>query len=309
MAEPIDTSSLEKLQRLVVVAGSLLAIIMFTGAAVRLTESGLGCEDWPTCSENRLVPEWSYHGAIEFGNRLISFAVAAAVGLVVVAARRIPGRSDLQRWAWSLVAIVAVQVVLGGITVLVDLHPAFVGVHFLLSILSIWQVTMLWHRTVAPASRRMRRGSTAIANRAKLLVGLGVVVLILGTLVTGTGPHGGDSEAQRLALNLQTVARLHAASVWILLVLTLEFVLRSRREHLPLRPLQRTLGVIVVQGAIGYLQYATGVPPLLVELHVIGSVAVWFALVRQHLSLSEPAPNDWFQYAPSPQANMGQAHV
>ncbi len=306
----LEKSTLDTLRRVTVVAGVFLAIIMFTGAAVRLTESGLGCDDWPTCDEESLTPEWGFHENIEFGNRLISFAVTAAVAATVVVARRIPNRPDLHRWAWSLVAIVLVQIVLGGITVLVDLHPVFVSVHFLLSIMSIWQAAMLWHRThLATPAQQLRKGSDALANRARLLVGLGVAVLVLGTIVTGTGPHGGDSQAERLALDLQWVARIHAVSVWILLAATVEFALRARREHVPLFRVQRALAAIVVQGGIGYVQYATGVPPLLVELHVIGAVVVWFTLVRINLALREPAADDWFQYAPAPQAKMGDAHV
>lgn len=142
-----------------------------------------------------------------------------------------------------------------------------------------------------------------------MLVGLGVIVLVLGTIVTGTGPHGGDSRAERLALDLQWVARLHAVSVWVLLAATVEFALRARRENVPLFHVQRALATIVVQGGIGYLQYAIGVPPLLVELHVIGAVLVWFSLVRLRLSLAEPTNDGWFHYAPAPQAKMGRAHV
>ena len=280
------------------VAGILLAVIMFTGAAVRLTESGLGCQDWPTCEDNQLVPEWGYHGAIEFGNRLISFVVSIAVGVVVVRARRIAEHPEFLRWALSLVAIVLVQIVLGGITVLVDLHPMFVGVHFLLSILSIWQAAMLWHRIMISGHHGRTLPPAPLRTRGLLIVGLAVVVLVLGTLVTGTGPHGGDSEAERLSLDLESIVRLHSISVWIMLAATVEFAARLRRGGHALGSVQRTLALILVQGGIGYVQYARGVPPLLVELHVIGSVAVWFAVVRQYLSLTETLP-DWFRYESS----------
>ncbi len=290
---------------------------MFTGAAVRLTSSGLGCEDWPRCSEDRIVPEFGFHEWIEFGNRLLSGAVSIAVGALVWAARRLVAtnpdhaRRRLSRgpiawgpvgWSWSIVAVVIGQILLGGATVLVDLHPIFVSVHFLASIVTVTQAAIVWHLAakplpVTPVGPRHDADSITSARHsardARLtsvswgVVALGAVVLILGTIVTGTGPNSGDARADRLPLDLEWTVRIHSVSAWLFvgsIVATSVLVARAGRAP---RTIQRLLIASVAQGAVGYLQYATGVPPLLVEIHVIGSVAVWFLAVRHALSLTE----------------------
>ncbi len=286
------------------IAGSFLALIMFTGAAVRLTDSGLGCEDWPQCSDERIVPEFGFHAWIEFGNRLLSGAVSVAVGALVWAARRLVrsdprhGERRLERgpnwgpvgWAWSIVALVVVQIVIGGVTVLVDLHPIFVSVHYLLSIVTVSQAAIVWHLAALahPVDRRRANPrDTTLAKASWTTVGVGAIVLILGTIVTGTGPNSGDVNAERLALDLEWTVRLHSISAWVFvatIVIVSGLVARAGRTQ---ATAQRLLIASIAQGAVGYVQYATGVPPLLVEIHVIGSVAVWFFAVRHALSLTE----------------------
>lgn len=277
----------ERYRTVVLIAGISLAAIVLTGAAVRLTEAGLGCENWPACSEDRFVPELALHPWIEFGNRLISGFVAIAVAIAALTAyRRIPRRPDLIRWAWGLVAGVAAQIVLGGVTVRVDLHPAFVGAHFLLSMVLLWNAVVLWVRASAGGPQAVPLVGSSIKRHSLGAVGLASVVLFTGTLVTGTGPHGGDSRADRLQFDLESIARVHGVMVWCFLVAVVTLLVRLRTTPTPAeRPLRLLAIAIVLQGGIGYLQFATGVPPLLVELHVLGALTVWCTTVLVHLRL------------------------
>ncbi len=270
--------------KVVWVSAALLAMIIFTGAAVRLTSSGLGCEDWPQCSADRVVPEWGFHPWIEFGNRLISGLVSASVAAAVLLAyRRAPRRTDLIRWSWGLVAGVLVQIVLGGVTVLVDLHPLFVAVHFLLSALLMANVLVLAARAKASSAETRPNYRSHQIWHSRLIVLLASLVLVVGTLVTGSGPHGGDTRADRLDLSLQAIARIHSLLAWMLVAATVAFALTTKAQ--PPATLHRLVALIVLQGAIGYWQYAAGIPAGLVELHIIGAVAVWCSVIWLHLGL------------------------
>ena len=277
----------ERYRKVVLVAGVALAGIVLTGAAVRLTEAGLGCEDWPACSEERFVPELALHPWIEFGNRLLSGAVAAAVAVAVLTAyRRRPRRTDLIRWAWGLVIGVVIQIVLGGITVLVDLHPALVGLHFLASMVLLWNAVVLWVRASSPASEATPVVDSASINLSRVIVALGMGVLVTGTLVTGTGPNSGDSRAERLQFDMEAITRVHSVTVWCFLALVVLLAVRLRSGPSPAATIVRVLlAAIVVQGLVGYVQFANGVPPLLVEIHVLGAMVVWCTTVLLHLQL------------------------
>ncbi len=298
-------------QTIVGVAIGALALIVVTGAAVRLTEAGLGCENWPACTDERFVPELELHPWIEFGNRLLSGLVAVSVAVAALAAhRRRPRRTDLIRWAWGLVAGVVTQVVLGGVTVRLDLHPAVVGLHFLLSMVLLWNAVVLW--VLAGTGSPPRRGGQArpveVADRvgpvpipgsapahARVVVGLATAVLVAGTLVTGTGPNSGDSRAERLGFDLVAITRVHSVIVWcfVAAVVVLALRLRSststdggRRAFAIARAL---LAVAITQGGVGYWQFATGVPPALVALHIVGAIAVWCLTILLYLRLQIPA--------------------
>lgn len=268
-------------RRVALVAWAFQALIVLSGAAVRLTQAGLGCEDWPTCNDNRLTPEWELHGWIEFGNRLVSLVVVlSTIAAVVAARRRVPLRPELVRFAWLLVAGTAAQVVLGGITVLADLNPIVVSGHFLLSMVLLWAAQSLWLLAgPQPPTPPPTDGRTATLTRAQLI--MAGIVLLLGTGVTGTGPNSGDGSAERLGFELTTVARTHAVSVWLLVALVVLLALHLVRAApgevaaIGLTPVRFLLTAIVAQGVLGYTQYWLGVPPALVEVHVLGAVIVW----------------------------------
>lgn len=294
----------ERYRRIVWVALVALGVIVVSGAAVRLTQSGLGCTDWPTCEQGRLAPEWRLRGWIEFGNRLFTGVVSASVIAAVLAARwRRPRRRDLELWAWGLVAGVLAQVVLGGVTVLVTLHPIAVIGHFLLSIVLLTDAVVLLDRAGPGGGLPARR--SALSTHSRLLLAAGAMVLLAGTVVTGTGPHGGDTRAERLPLDLTWVARTHAVAAWVFVALLAALVVRAARsgDEGLFRRARVLLVVAVAQGGIGYLQYALEVPPGLVALHVLGSVLVWCGALWVHLGVRRGvAPlADWGHGRPHPQ--------
>jgi cytochrome c oxidase assembly protein subunit 15 len=270
-----------------------LCVIIVTGAAVRLTGSGLGCTDWPNCSEGRLVAPLELNPMVEFVNRVFTGVVSLAVILAVLGSlRREPRRRDLTWLSFGLVAGVVAQIVLGGITVLTDLHPAAVQSHFVLSILIVWDALALHHRAgedrTAPyrptVPRSLRRFALGLAAWA-------MVVIVTGTIVTGSGPHGGDEDARRFGFAIGDVARIHGITVIVFLAATLVLVYRAHRLGAwgrLARPLTVLVWAIVVQGAIGYAQYFSGVPAFLVALHVLGAVLVWVAVVQLGFATREP---------------------
>lgn len=271
-----------------------LAFIVVTGGAVRLTGSGLGCPDWPTCAKDRLVAPWEYHAMVEFMNRSITGLVSLAVIVAVLGSLlRTPRRRDLVWLSLGLVGGVLAQIVLGGLTVLFDLAPPLVMAHFLVSMALLADAVVLHHRAGQPDSSAPPR---PVVPRELVLIGRLVVVaavlaILLGTVVTGSGPHGGDENVERLPLLVSDVARMHGVSVVILLVLTVVTLWRLQRAGAPSALMRRgevLLAVLVAQAAVGYAQYLTGVPALLVGIHIAGAVAVWVAALSFLLGFSSP---------------------
>jgi len=263
---------------------------VITGAAVRLSGSGLGCSDWPTCEQDRFVPEAEIHGWVEFGNRLITGLVSIAVIAAVLGSlARSPRRSDLVRWSWGLVAGVIGQVVLGGIVVISHLNPWLVLGHFALSMVLVFNAVVLHHRAGDHARPGPRAVAPLVRRLTGLLTGLAVVVLASGTLVTGTGPHTGSREdpIARLPFAVREVARVHGTTVVLVLIVVATLTLAVRR-HVPSGdPLQQAVrwlvATVVTQAAIGWTQYFTGVPVVLVGLHVAGATALWMVVVKLRL--------------------------
>lgn len=272
----------------------LLAFIIVSGAAVRLTGSGLGCSDWPNCEPGRLVAPRGFHPWVEFGNRLVTGAVSITVIVAVLGAFfREPFRRDLAWLAAGLVAGVVGQIVLGGLTVLFELRPPFVIAHFLLSTLILWDVLVLHHRAGTRDGPGVRVGTRTTRRLARAVFALTWWVVLTGTVVTAAGPHGGDERAQRLSWPMPDAARLHGSSVTALVglvVLLLVLLSRSGAPAGPWRAAWWLVAALVGQAAVGYTQYFTELPPLLVGMHVAGAVLVFSAATHLLLSFVERAP-------------------
>ncbi len=262
----------------------LLALIVVSGAAVRLSGSGLGCSDWPNCEPGQLVPEANFHAWVEFGNRLITGLVSIAVVLAVLGSlRRVPKFKRLTRWSLGLVAGVAAQIALGAVTVLSHLSPPIVMGHFLLSMVLVWNSVVLEeiaqpsNDTSAPSlvSRNLRYQALAVGAAA-------ATVIVTGTIVTASGPHGGDENVARLGFSFPDVARIHGSAVVLLVLLTLSLSIKTRRleQCLFKRRVSIALVVTLGQAGIGYTQYFTKLPVLLVGCHIAGATLLWIATIR-----------------------------
>lgn len=273
---------------------SLVGIVV-SGAAVRLTDSGLGCADWPHCDDDQLIPAADLHGWIEFGNRLVTGVVSIAVILAVLGARhRTPIRRDLIRWAWGLVAGVLGQILLGAITVRTHLWPPVVMGHFLLSIALIWNSVILTWRADPHLIPNRPPVSTTLVRLAWIAATLATTVIFTGTIVTAAGPHGGDETAERLDIAIPTAARVHGITVVALVSTVVLIALLARRipdAEGVRRRADLALGWLLAQAGIGYLQYFNDVPPLLVGLHIAGATLGWIAILRLVLATRiQPRP-------------------
>ncbi|MET9155757.1 COX15/CtaA family protein [Streptomyces griseoflavus] len=272
----------------------MAVVIVVTGGAVRLTGSGLGCPTWPKCTEDSITStrEMGLHGVIEFGNRLLTYVLCAAVGWAIVAARsQKPFRRSLTRLGWAQFWIVMGNAILGGIVVLVGLNPYTVAAHFLLSSALIAVATVMWQRTREGDGEPRPLVGTAVRQLVWFMVAASALLIAVGTVVTGAGPHAGDSsEVPRMPVDWETVSKLHAVLAWIVVTLTfaLWFVLKA--VDAPRGPLARTRElflILLAQGAIGYVQYFTDLPEVLVGLHMFGSCVMWIWVVLVLLSLRE----------------------
>lgn len=270
---------------------ALLAQVFITvsGAAVRLTGSGLGCSDWPTCESDRYVAPFEYHAMIEFVNRTVTGLVSVAVILAVLGSLlRNPRRRDLTWLSLGLVGGVVAQIVLGGLTVLFELRPQFVIAHFVVSMILIWNAFVLHERSKYAQSPALPVVPRNVRILGRLLVVASAITIFTGTIVTGTGPHGGDENARRLLFDITTVVRIHSGTVWLFLALTIATLFVLHRTGAPRgvdRRAKYLVAAILVQGAIGYIQYFNGVPPGFVIIHILGSVIVWIAALAFDLSL------------------------
>ncbi|WP_030420026.1 COX15/CtaA family protein [Streptomyces sp. SCSIO 75703] len=272
----------------------MAVVIVVTGGAVRLTGSGLGCPTWPKCTDDSLTStrEMGLHGVIEFGNRLLTYVLCAAVGWAIVAARsQKPYRRDLVRLGWLQFWVVMGNAVLGGIVVLVGLNPYTVAAHFMLSTALIAVATVMWQRAGEGDAAPRPLVGAAVRQLVWVLVAVCVLLIAVGTVVTGAGPHAGDSsEVARMPLDWEMVSKLHAVLAWVVVTLTfaLWFVLKA--VDAPRGPSARTRDLFVIlllQGVLGYVQFFTDLPEVLVGLHMFGSCLVWIATVRVLLALRE----------------------
>jgi cytochrome c oxidase assembly protein subunit 15 len=283
----------------------MAVIIIVTGGAVRLTGSGLGCSTWPECGPDSLyaTPAMGINGAIEFGNRMVTFLLAAvAIATFLVALRS--GRRSLVKLSLVLGLGVPAQAVIGGITVLTDLNPWVVAFHLLVSLAMIGVAVALLRRVGegdGPAAPTVPR---ALVHLARLTFLAGWAVLYVGTVVTGSGPHAGDLTAPRNGLDPRSVSQLHTDLVFLLLGLTVGLVLALRAASAP-RPAQRAaralLAVELGQGVVGFVQYFTGLPIVLVAVHLLGaaltSASLAWVLVRLRERSEHTEP---YRQAPRP---------
>jgi heme a synthase len=313
------------------ISAALLTFIIYTGSAVRLTGSGLGCPDWPTCEKGKVVPESGMHAQIEFGNRVVTGLCVLVAGIgVLTALVRNPYRRDLVQFGLLVSLAIFGNAIVGGFTVLSGLRPEFVMAHFILALLALGTALVLFHRAGEPGQSRLLTGrdrigahddNTTLLSRV-LSVAAGVV-LFMGMIVTGSGPHGGSDKennpVKRFPFSTFDTSRIHSIAVWIALALVVALAVRTLRNtnRIPSEPatdnasrsvaddlsvggqprwaaieLRRRLsvlmGVILAQGAIGYLQYFNGVPALLVQFHVIGATAFFITVFWVRAAVTKP---------------------
>lgn len=271
------------------------SVIVVTGGAVRLTASGLGCPTWPRCTADTLTPtpEHAVHGLIEFGNRLLTFVLTAVVVAVVVAAvRQRPRRRSLVQLAVAVLLGIPAQAVLGGITVLTGLNPWSVMAHFLLSMVILSVAVVLWERAGEGDGPAQATVPGPLRGLSFGLLGLTAAVLAVGTVVTGSGPHSGDPAAGRTGFAPAAVSQLHADLVFLLVGATLGLwaALRASGGGRAARAALVLLAVELAQGVLGFAQYFTGLPVVLVGLHLAGACLVLVAAVRVVLATRRRDP-------------------
>ena len=286
-------------------------LIVVTGGAVRLTGSGLGCPTWPRCTEDSFVTteELAVHGVIEFGNRTLTGVLGAIALAVLVAVFRSP-RRDLRPLAVLSFLGIAAQALLGGVTVLTELNPWTVAAHFLVSMALVALATVLWLRSREPGV-----GRPLVRRPLALLVGgiaaVTAVVLVLGTLVTGSGPHSGDVDendvptGDRMPFDVELISQLHADAVFLLLGLTAALLVALHATDAPgrLRGAARDLLVVqLAQGLVGYVQYFTDLPIALVLAHMLGAVLIAAFTARLVWAVRGPATDAPLTAATAPAA-------
>ncbi len=303
-------------RRICAVALGLLGVIVVTGAAVRLTGSGLGCNDWPRCNDQQLVDIGTKHAAIEQINRLFTGLVAIAVILAVLGSLvRRPRRRDLTWLSIGLVGGVLAQIVLGGITVKVHLHPVAVQGHLLVSMILVANAVVLLVRSGQPdEGRRTASVVPRIQRRVRWIVIATALAIVAGTVVTGTGPHAGNEDARRFDLAITTVTRVHSIVVWVAVAAMVLLIWHLRRLPHDREVLDAAIYAWCIaafaQGTVGYVQYFSGVPAALVAVHVAGATTLWAVTVWLACSTSKVAmsPHQLVRHLDAGRAEAGGDH-
>jgi cytochrome c oxidase assembly protein subunit 15 len=295
-------------QRVALAAVWALGLTIVSGAAVRLTGSGLGCPDWPKCTASGVVAPLQFHAWVEFGNRLINAVVSiASLGALAAALVRAPRRRDLTLLSAGLVVGLIAEVGLGALVVKYKLAPGLVMTHFLLGLVFLGDAVLLHYRAGLPdpatpptrpppaappttaATAKVRLVGPIPLALSRLLLLATAVAVTLGTVVTSTGPHGGDPKARRFGFSLHSVAQLHGTSVEVLLAITLLTLWSLTRSQAPASVIRRAeimLLAMVAQAAVGYTQYFNGDPVGLVAVHVAGASVLIVAVLRFYLGLT-----------------------
>lgn len=299
----MTTPKLRKWQHRTLIANVVAqAGIVLTGATVRLTASGLGCPTWPECVDGSITPTSdqieAFHKYIEFGNRLLTFVlliVAIASFFAVYKhnqERKLSGhnkRRSLTLLALGVLIGILAQAVLGGITVLTGLHPLIVAAHFMVSIGLITVAVVLLVRAQEENDRPIAlQVAKPIHIGMRIQIWLALLVIGIGTLVTGSGPHAGDTnDIVRLGFEFKNITTIHAATVWLFLGLTIGLLVSLLATAAP-RPVIKqawiVFGICIAQGIVGYTQFFTGLPWGLVAVHVLGACLLWIFTVKLYLA-------------------------
>jgi cytochrome c oxidase assembly protein subunit 15 len=266
-------------------------LIVVGGGVVRVTGSGLGCPTWPTCDASSLAPtpELGIHAIIEFSNRMLTTVLCVAVAWVIIAARlQKPRIRSITRLAWSQFWLVVANAVIGGITVWMGLNPYVVAFHFIAAMALLTATTLTWHRVHESASDRPQTAPAA-RGLSYALVACTIVLIMAGTLVSGSGPHSGDSaDVPRMAFDWAGITVVHgvlgAATLGIAVLLW--FALRGSAHRLARLRTVLFIVVVLAQGAIGIVQALTGLPSVLVVLHLVGAALVWVGALRVLLDVN-----------------------
>ncbi len=288
------TPSPRTVRRAALTSVVLAVVIIVAGGAVRLTGSGLGCPTWPKCSDESLTAtsEMGLHGAIEFGNRMLTYVLCAVVGWAIIAARSAkPWRRSVTRLGWAQFWVVMGNAVLGGVVVLVGLNPYTVAAHFLLATALLTIALLTWQRVGEGDTAPRPLVGKAVTQLTWLLVVAAGLLIAVGTVVTGAGRHAGDSsDVHRIPIDWKMIAQLHADLAWVVVALTVALWFVLKAVDAPVGPLHRARDlflILMAQGVIGYVQYFTDTPEILVGLHMFGSCLVWIGVVRVLLSQRE----------------------
>ena len=283
-------STVRRLALASVVANSAIVV---TGGAVRLTASGLGCPTWPRCTATSYTPtaEYAVHGVIEFGNRLLTFVLTAVVAACLVAVwRQRPVRPGMRALATAVFLGIPAQALLGGVTVLTGLNPWTVMAHFLLSMVLIALAVVLHQRAREGDLPARPLVAAPLRHLSTGLLVLVAATLAVGTVVTGSGPHSGDPDAGRTGLDPAAVSQLHADLVFLLVGVTVAFWVALKAAGAPSRAMGVLLAVELAQGVVGFVQYWTDLPVLLVGLHLVGACLVLVTAVQAVLALRDRGP-------------------
>ncbi|MGH9297011.1 MAG: COX15/CtaA family protein [Acidimicrobiales bacterium] len=275
------------------------ALLVITGGAVRLTDSGLGCPDWPSCYQHRLTAAVSFHPMVEFLNRMFTIAVSVlSIMAGAAAVLRNPRRRDLTWLAGGLIAGLVAQIVLGGLVVLFKLNPYLVAFHFLLTIIVLAVAIVMFQRAGIPDSAASASAASPLVGSdlrwlTRLLLGALALVSTVGTIVTGSGPHAGGSGTRRIPVAFHDIAEFHSSFAWLLFGLTAASLFAFHHAGAPevvQRRLRLLFEVMFVQGALGYTQYFLHDSPIVVEFHLAGVTTLWILAVGVYLSLDAHTP-------------------
>ncbi|PJN21665.1 heme A synthase [Kitasatospora sp. CB02891] len=282
----------QHVRRAAMAALVMSVVIVVTGGAVRLTDSGLGCTTWPRCTGESLTPtpEMGIHGVIEFTNRMLTYVLCAAVGWFILAARcSKPWRHSLTRLGWAQFWLVMSNAVIGGITVLTHLNPYVVSLHMVASLGLLWTAVLGWERAKEGDGEPRLLVAPAIHRFAQVLVASIGALALVGTLVTGAGHHPGSAGTPRITtFDYDRLTQAHADLVFLSVGLTLAALLVFAAVKAPAPAVARVrelFGLLMIQGVLGFVQYFTDAPEIMVGVHMLGAALVWAAALRIPLAL------------------------